>query len=170
MKAAVTRFPEISFRPSLLSNLGKVCLALGTLVLGLPVAHFISEGIDQNLTFEIWGVFCIVAALIFSKAAWMAFNQRLCLCDEYVSSYSGLLGPSLRTTRLLYEHVRGVEIEQSILQRCLNIGDLHVGSDVSKGEGEMVIKGVRKPDDIKDLLLERVRLTAHAKEPKLVTK
>lgn len=81
-----------------------------------------------------------------------------------VSIRPSIFSTSLRTTRLLYEHVRGVEIQQTLLQRIFGLGDLHVGSDVNKGEGEMVICGIRNPDKLKDLLLERVRIVTHLKE------
>jgi len=61
---------------------------------------------------------------------------------------------------LLYEHVRGVEIEQGLYQRIINLGDLHVGSGVNKGESEMLVCGIRNPDAIKDELLKRVKLSS----------
>ena len=161
MDRSSTSIPDVAFRPSLLSHIGNIICAIVFVVLGLPLAVKISDIIGKNITFPIWGIFSIIGVLFLLKAAWKSYNQRLCLCNQYVSAYAGILSPSMRTTRLLYEHVRGVEIEQSLFQRCVNLGDLHVGSDVNKGEGEMVVCGIRNPDRVKDLLLQRVRLTAH---------
>jgi hypothetical protein len=96
--------------------------------------------------------------------AWKCLNQKLCFCGTYVSRYSGILGTNLRTSRLLYKHVRGVEIEQSILGRILNLGDIHVGSDNSRSTAEIVIRGVYNPERIKDILLERVEATIQAEQ------
>lgn len=154
-------FPEVSIRPSMLSNPGKLLLGVAIIAFGIPISEYVALESGKDVILETFSVFLFVGSLVFMKVIWTVFNQRFCLCHEYFSSYTGLLGTSLRTTRLLYEHVRGVEIQQSLLQRVFGLGDLHVGSDVSKGEGEMVICGIRNPDKLKDLLLDRVRSATH---------
>ena len=157
-------FPEVSIRPSMLAHLGRLICAVAIVIVGIPISEFVGRETGKDVILQTFSIFLLFGALIILGEVWRSFNKRFCLCKEYVSVYAGLLGANLRTTRLLYEHVRGVEIEQSVLQRLLGLGDLHVGSDVNKGEGEMVICGIRNPDKVKDLLLERVRTASHTKE------
>jgi len=157
-------FFEVSVHPSLLSRPRKLLFGLATVGAGIPASEYVASETGKDIVLQTFLIFLTLGAIFFVNAVWAAFNQRLCLCREYVSAYSGLLGTTLRTTRLLYEHVRGVEIEQSLIQRMLGLGDLRVGSDVNKGEGEMVICGIKNPDNLKDLLLDRVRIASHLKE------
>ena len=149
-------FKECSYTPSPLSHLPSLAVASALLVAGF---YYRICGIwmeDSELVLELAMCAGIAAALIFLVVGWKCLNQRLCFCDTYVSRYSGILSPNLRTSRLLYKHVRGVEIEQSIVGRLLNIGDIHVGSDNSRSTAEIVLRGVRHPERIKDILLKRV--------------
>jgi uncharacterized membrane protein YdbT with pleckstrin-like domain len=98
----------------------------------------------------------IVGIMLILVVLWRCRNEKLCFCSLYVSRYAGILGNNLRTSRLLYHHIRGVEIEQSIIDRILDLGDIHVSSDNSRASAEIVIRGVRRPERIKDILLERV--------------
>jgi uncharacterized membrane protein YdbT with pleckstrin-like domain len=164
MSIKTLKFSDISVRPSILSQLDKLLLATFIIAIGIPASNFIAQKTERDVLYQTFAVFMLFGSLIILTILWKSFNQRLCLCSEYVSSYSGLLSTRLRTTRLLYEHVRGVEIEQSLIQRMLGLGDLHVGSDVNKGEGEMLVCGIRNPDKMKDLLLERVKAVTRLKE------
>jgi hypothetical protein len=42
------------------------------------------------------------------------------------------------------------------MDRILDLGDIHVSSDNSRASAEIVIRGVRRPGRIKDILLDRV--------------
>ena len=157
-------FPDISVRPSILAHLGGLLIGTAIIVVGIPASEFVYRETGKDIMLETFSVFLVIGVSLILNVFWHSFNKRFCLCHEYVSIYTGLLGASLRTTRLLYQHVRGVEIDQSILQRFLGLGNLHVSSDVNKGEAEMVICGVRNPDKVKDLLLERVRVASNNSE------
>lgn len=150
-------FEELTFRPSLLSQLGKFFLAIVILVGGLPLSLLLAERSPetQGVFFALSIVVYVVATLVLLSAFWRVYNQNFHLCDDYLSSNVGILSTSLCTTRILYAHIRGIEIRQSLLQRILGLGDLHIGTDINKGESEMCLCGVRHPFALKDLLLHR---------------
>ncbi len=149
-------FDECGFSPSPLSQLP--CLSLGVAAL-LTAFYFRVQGIwmdSSEIVLPLAFMGGIVGIFLLLVVLWRCRNEKLCFCDMYVSRYTGILGNSLRTSRLLYHHVRGVEIEQSIIDRLLDLGDIHVSSDNSRASAEIVIRGVRRPERIKDILLERV--------------
>jgi hypothetical protein len=155
-------FDECAFNPSPLAHLP--CLLGGGALLVASFYIRITSIWAEHSELLMAGAMAIgalgVAMLLL--VAWKCLNQKLCFCGTYVSRYSGILGTNLRTSRLLYKHVRGVEIEQSILGRIFNLGDIHVGSDNSRSTAEIVIRGVYNPERIKDILLERVAATMQA--------
>ncbi len=149
-------FDQIAFNPSPLSQLPAL---FGGAILLATAFYFRVQGIwmeNSDVVLAVAMAPGLVGVALLLCVVWRCFNHRLCFCDSYVSRYSGLLGTNLRTSRLLYHHVRGVEIEQSILGRILKVGDIHVGSDNSRPTSEIVIRGVRHPEKIKDQLMARV--------------
>ena len=157
-------FDECAFNPSPLAHL-PCLLGGGILLIASMYVRMKSIWAESS---EVTTLVAIVVGLLgltlLLRVAWKCLNQKLCFCGTFVSRYSGILGANLRTSRLLYQHVRGVEIEQSILGRILNIGDIHVGSDNSRATAEIVIRGVYNPERIKDVLLERVEEVTRREE------
>jgi len=149
-------FEEFAFNPSPLAYL-PFLLGGGALLVASFYVRITAIWADHH-EMLVGGAMAIglLGVVMLLLVAWKCLNQKLCFCDTYVSRYSGILGTNLRTSRLLYQHVRGVEIEQSILGRIFNLGDIHVGSDNSRSTAEIVLRGVHNPERIKDILLQRV--------------
>lgn len=155
-EARTCDFYECCFSPSPLSQLP--CLLLGTTAL-ITGFYFRVKGIwmeNSNIVLPLAMVAGLAGVVLLLVVLWKCLNEKLCFCSLYVSRYTGILGNNLRTSRLLYHHIRGVDIEQTILNRLLDIGDIHVASDNSRASAEIVIRGVRRPERVKDILLERV--------------
>lgn len=153
---ATCSFHECSYNPSPLSEIPFLLAGSALLLVGI---FYRIRGVwmeDSEIVLTLAMTAGVVGVGLLLLVAWKCLNQRLCFCETYVSRYAGILSTNLRTSRLLYKHVRGVEIEQSILGRILNIGDIHVGSDNSRSTAEIVLRGVRNPERIKDMLLQRV--------------
>lgn len=149
-------FNERSFSPSPLSQLACLIGGIVALVCGF---YFRVRGVWMESSAVILPLALasgIVGIVLLLVVLWRCKNEKLCFCSLYVSRYNGILGNNLRTSRLLYHHIRGVEIEQSIMDRILDLGDIHVSSDNSRASAEIVIRGVRRPGRIKDILLDRV--------------
>jgi uncharacterized membrane protein YdbT with pleckstrin-like domain len=157
MEEAKFNFEELAYRPSLLSEMPRLFAAGVLMAASLFVWNYAMQGLNPTTITILTIILLVLSLLLLLVVVWRCYNRRLCFCDLYVSLYSGILSPSLRTSRLLYHHVRGVEIEQGIIQRILNLGDIHVGSDNSRMKSEIVLVGVKNPELVKDNLLDRVR-------------
>ena len=155
-ESKVCDFNERCFSPSPFSQLPCLTGGISALLVGF---YFRVRGVwmdASEIVLPLALISGIVGVGLILVVIWGCRNEKLCFCSLYVSRYTGILGNNLRTSRLLYHHIRGVEIEQSIIDRMLDLGDIHVSSDNSRASAEIVIRGVRRPERIKDILLERV--------------
>lgn len=67
----------------------------------------------------------------------------------------GILSFHQRINRLRFEDIRNIEIEQTLVQRMLNIGRLEV-STAATGTIEIIMEGIEAPDEVRSML-ERER-------------
>lgn len=94
----------------------------------------------------------IIPLLVLATAAWKIYNERLVITPHYLIHVTGRLWWSARTTRLDYNQVQEIETIQTIPQRILGVADLHItpiGRDV---KGSIMIRGLRNPRGVKDLI------------------
>ena len=56
--------------------------------------------------------------------------------------------------RIAFQDVRGVEVDRSLYQRIVNVGDMHIGSAMQAGV-EVQFLGVRNPSRYRDIILSR---------------
>ena len=57
--------------------------------------------------------------------------------------------------RLDFENIRGVEVDQNLLQRILGVGDVLVGSSMH-ADVEMTMAGVRHPEKYREIIEKRI--------------
>lgn len=101
----------------------------------------------------------VLAAIIHKK-----FNARLVVCKDYVLFITGLLSWREKTLRLEHHRIQEIEIDQTIIQRILGIGDVIITPAVTSFDAFMRVPGVRSPRIVKDLLRARGALD-HAAQP-----
>jgi uncharacterized membrane protein YdbT with pleckstrin-like domain len=83
-------------------------------------------------------------------------NYKYVLTPDYVLEIEGLMALVEKSVRLHYIHLRGIEIERSVLQKLFNLGDLRLGSAIAQGDAEIVMKGIYNPRRVKDIINERM--------------
>ena len=83
-------------------------------------------------------------------------DSRLILCSDYVLYIEGLASWKKHSIRILYRHIREIEIDQTILQQIFNTGDIFVLSVASKDSSDIHMRGVRAPRKVKDLIEARM--------------
>lgn len=71
-------------------------------------------------------------------------DSRYIITNENIISINGLMSLKVNTSRMHLSHVRGLEVERSLLQRFLNTGDLLIGS-ASHDAQEVIMTGVYNP-------------------------
>lgn len=159
-------FDEIVIYRSAWSELGKILLVILTGVVMVYVSNRFPWTVQHLSLGQLFGrelnvgipLLGIIPLLILGRLAWKLLNNKYVLGHEHVTEVNGILSFKLSTTRLLYLHIRGVEIDATIFQRILNLGDVHLASDVYKGEGEIVFEGVKNPNLIKEVLQQRTTM------------
>ena len=103
-------------------------------------------------------LFAIIPLALLGRILHGLYNYRYILCDEYVLEVKGLLSLRRRSIRLNYVHIRGVQIDESLLQQFLGIGDLQIlGITGEHGEPRIEMKGVANPRALKDLIQQNIQ-------------
>jgi uncharacterized membrane protein YdbT with pleckstrin-like domain len=108
----------------------------------------------------------LIPGFVLGKILFTMYNSRYIIDEGGVEAQVGLVSFYLRQPRLRYEDIRGVEPEQSIVERMLCIGRVLIGSAMT-ADVEIVMEGVGDPRAIqllinkeRDYRLSRVRGTA----------
>lgn len=82
------------------------------------------------------------------------YNERLVVTPFYLIHVSGRIQWRERSVRLEYSHIQEIETVQSIFQRFLGIGDLMVVPIGSGNRSPIMMKGLRHPRAVKDVIRE----------------
>lgn len=94
----------------------------------------------------------VVPLLVLATAAWKIYNERLVITPHYLIHVTGRIWWSARTTRLDYNQVQEIETIQTIPQRILGVADLHITPIGRDLKGSIMIRGLRNPRGVKDLI------------------
>ncbi|MBX7144184.1 MAG: PH domain-containing protein [Oligoflexia bacterium] len=102
-------------------------------------------------------LFGLLPLIILFRLLHNLYNYRYILCDEYVLEVRGLWSLAAKSVRINYIHIRGIEIDESLVQRILGLGDVSIlGVIGNQGEPCLTMKGLRNPRHVKDLIQDRV--------------
>ena len=101
-------------------------------------------------------LFAIIPLLLLGALFHALYNVRLILCPEYLIYVEGALNWKEKSIRVEYEHIREIEIDQTIYQRIVNVGDILVTVVATSIESSLIVPGVHDPRAVKDLIREFV--------------
>lgn len=96
-------------------------------------------------------LFWIVPLILLCLAVLRIYNVRYVIDSRGLESRVGILGFQQRVVRVRFTDIRSAEIEQTILGRMLNIGDVEVGT-AGTGDLEIVFAGVSAPNEVQDMI------------------
>ncbi|WKZ57531.1 MAG: hypothetical protein QY326_02370 [Bdellovibrionota bacterium] len=94
--------------------------------------------------------------LLFAVLVHRARDSKYVLGADHVTEVNGLLSFRLRSERIFYLHVRGIEVDQPLVGRFLNFGDVELTSDVTMATQTIVLRGIANPRRVKDEIQRRV--------------
>ncbi len=97
----------------------------------------------------------IVPLLILIKAAYPIINERLVVTPQYIIHVMGRISWRERSVRLEYGHIQEIEIEQTILQRMLGLGDISIVALGGANVAAIHMHGLANPRGVKDLIRAR---------------
>lgn len=103
-----------------------------TLVLALPLWWFIPFVTLMNSIIRIYDV-------------------RFVIDNRGIESRVGILSLQRGLIRLRYEDIRSIRLEQTLLERLLDIGDVEI-STAATGGVEIVFQGIAAPEEVQDML------------------
>jgi uncharacterized membrane protein YdbT with pleckstrin-like domain len=102
-------------------------------------------------------LFSIVPLAFLAQIVHSLLDYRYILCDDYVLGVEGLLSLKRKSIRINYVHIRGMEIDESLWQQVLRVGDLTIlATTLDQGEHLVTMRGIANPRRIKDLIQARV--------------
>ena len=130
-----------------------------TLLLEVAIVYLnveLAESGDYDISLGVLSVPTIylpcIPLLVLARAAFKIYNERLVITPEYLIHVTGRLWWSARTSRLDYNQVQEIETIQSIPQRILGVADLHITPIGRDLKGSIMMRGLRKPRAVKDLI------------------
>lgn len=115
-----------------------------------------------TFSLPLFGLFPLViaAALVRSLG-----NYRLILTPEYIYYAEGIFNWKEKTIRIEYNHIREIEIDQTMFQRIFGMGDLVITVVATSIESSTNMPGIWRPRKIKDLIRSRMHVEEQALAP-----
>jgi uncharacterized membrane protein YdbT with pleckstrin-like domain len=86
-----------------------------------------------------------------SLAIHKVYNVRYTVDNLGVEVKEGILSLRQVVTKIRYEDIRSVEIDQGVIDRMLDIGTLEISTASTSGI-ECVLEGVEAPEEVRDML------------------
>lgn len=119
-------------------------------ILRVPVAEVFGA--------QIGFVIPVLLVLPLGLFLWMlrcVYDRRYVIGPDAITELSGLISLSSRSMRIYYKNVRAMEVEQNTFQRLLGIGSVRIGPMLSGGD--MLLSGIRTPEQYRDMIERRMR-------------
>lgn len=79
------------------------------------------------------------------------YDATLTIDSRGIELRRGILGWNQHIMRVRYEDIRGVELEQTLLDRALNVGGVGIGT-AAAAEIEIYMDGIPAPQEIKEMI------------------
>lgn len=111
-----------------------------------------------NLGLPLFWLFPLFALL---ELIFRIYNVRFEVNTRFIEARTGRLSFHQRLVRIRYEDIRGVETDQSLFERFLDIGTVSVGSAATDGM-EVQMSGICAPLEVQEMIQserdKRIRL------------
>ena len=96
-------------------------------------------------------LFWLCPAFALFELIFRIYNVRYEVNTRYIEARIGRLSFHQRLVRIRYEDIRGVETDQSLLERFLDIGNVNVGSAATDGM-EVAMAGISAPLEVQEMI------------------
>jgi uncharacterized membrane protein YdbT with pleckstrin-like domain len=141
------------------SEIKGVCLFLFFSVLSVFLSSTFPGSIITGRLFSIGSFSLILSLPLFWFLPFMTlmvtivriYDVRYAVDSRGIEAKTGILSMHQRITRVRYEDIRSIELEQTLLGRMLDIGDVEI-STAATGAVEIVFQGIAAPEEVQDML------------------
>ena len=164
---------QVRLRRSWLSQLKRfgvfivLCVACVVLSQNFPgsviTGRFITVG-DTTIYLSI-PLFSFLPLYALMMLIYPIYDALFTIDNRGLETRYGIISLQQKIVRIRYEDVRSIELQQSLLDRALNIGDVGIGS-AATGKIEIVFDGVASPKEVQRMIQQERdrRLRARSKK------
>lgn len=112
----------------------------------------IGAGVGLLVTMNLWLALGVIGLGIAIWFIWWinAISITLTVTDKRTILRKGIL--SKYTNEVFHVSVRNIEINQGIIQRIFNVGDIVVASSSGQADLEIAVRGIPEPETVKQLI------------------
>ena len=150
---------EITIRRVWRSQIKRIVIYLVLSIASVVLSRQIPGSIIQGKLIDIGSLHLYLSLPLFSLLPLIAlFSLVVPIYDAYllidnrgIEMTSGILSLNLVTNRVRFEDIRGIELEQKLIERALNVGTIGIGSAATDGI-EILMPGVGAPRDLQEMI------------------
>ena len=153
--------PRVTYLPSLRNELVLVIGIIASAIASGYIAFYFPETSQ-----DIGSIFGITISLPIAGVVPLVFlgqlfhnlnNRKLVVYDDGVLFVQGLIAWKQHSVRMRYIHIREIEVNQTILQKLFNVGDIILISVAShESDDEINMIGISNPEGAKLLIQEKL--------------
>lgn len=114
--------------------------------------YFELFGFRFLVSMPLFGLFC---AMTLARPIALMYDVHYELRCHHLIATTGLLSMKKESFEIPYEDLRGVQIDQSLIDRILGIGTLLLGTAVTD-RPEIVMSGIARPHEFARLITEKI--------------
>lgn len=96
-------------------------------------------------------LFWFLPAGAIGTAIWRIYDVRYSVDRRGIEARVGVLAFSQRIVRVRFEDVRSIEVDQTLIERFLGIGNLLVGTAATSGV-EIYLEGIGAPHEVQQMV------------------
>ena len=127
-----------------------VCVVLSRHFPGSVITGQVISAGDYVLELSL-PLFWLAPLTVLMLAIVRLYDVRYQVDDMGIECRIGILSLHQHTVRVRYEDVRSVELEQTLLDRLLDIGDVYISTAANAGV-EVVFSGVSAPSEVQEMV------------------
>ncbi len=144
-----------AWRSQLKQVLAYLTLCLAAVLLSMHFDWSIIEGEliswgDTRLVLKL-PLFSLVPLMSLMMLIVPIYDATLTVDSRGIEMRRGILGLRQHIMRVRFEDIRGVEVDQTLLERILNVGTLGIGT-AAQSDVEIYIDGIPAPLELKEMI------------------
>ncbi|MCB0339394.1 MAG: PH domain-containing protein, partial [Bdellovibrionales bacterium] len=118
------------------SQLGRCIAFFGLSVVAVVLSSYFPGSVIKGELFTLFGwrislslpLFTLVPLYALMRLAWPIYDAVFMIDKRGIEMKTGILSLNQRIVRVRYEDIRSIELDQTLMERALNVGTVGIGS------------------------------------------